>query len=74
MTNDRMSTFEMGTQSILIRNDKVPTPREGVRKICKVGEFELNFQKKNAKFLKCQHNLLAKGSKKRSGTSVTKSL
>ena len=50
MTNDRMSTFEMGTQSILIRNDKVP--REGVRKICKVGEFELNFQKKNAKFLK----------------------
>ena len=33
----------MGTQSILIRNDKVP--REGVRKICKVGEFELNFQK-----------------------------
>ena len=74
MTNDRTSTFEMGTQSILIRNDKVP--REGIRKICKEGEFELNFQKKikNAKFLKCQHNLLAKGSKKRSGTSVTKSL
>ena len=38
MTNDRMSTFEMGTQSILIRNDKVP--REGIRKICKEGGFE----------------------------------